>query len=138
MVRTWPTDCQFPTMKLSVKYAILQKFGIANWFSSTHMASKLTALAELIYHIGTGALVDVCELIFQQILHHVDIYDINILICFPQLIIGFLLAQHLKVITNDKMMGPAPKSFTLSYKFFQGSHVPDLPATFQPPRWASS
>ncbi|KAA0040415.1 uncharacterized protein E6C27_scaffold35G00350 [Cucumis melo var. makuwa] len=106
MVRTWPTDCQFPTMKLSVKYAILQKFGIANWFSSTHMASKLTALAELIYHIGTGALVDV--------------------------------SQHPKVITNDKMMGPAPKSFTLSYIFFQGSHVPDLPATFQPPRWASS
>lgn len=30
MVRVWPTDGQFPTIKLSVKYVILHKVGIAN------------------------------------------------------------------------------------------------------------
>lgn len=81
---------------------------------------------------------DVGELIFQQIFRHVDICDINIPICFPPLIIGFLLAQHPKVITDDEMMGPAPKSLTLNYKIFQGSHVSNLSATFQPPRRGSS
>ena len=55
MVQTWSTDRKFPAMKLSVKYTILQKVGIANWFLSTHMATNLTALAQLMYHIGTGA-----------------------------------------------------------------------------------
>lgn len=130
VVRVWPTDGQFPIMKLNVKYVILHKIGIMNWYLSTHIAIIYTSLAQLIYQIGTGTLIHAGYLIFQQILRHVNTYDINISICFPQILIGFLLAQHPNIITDDEVAGPAPRIIVLSYKLFQGSHVSDLPTTF--------
>lgn len=64
MVWTWPTDGQFFTMKLSVKYGILHKIAITNWFLTIHMANISASLAQIIYQIGIKALMDVGELIF--------------------------------------------------------------------------
>lgn len=86
------------------------------------------------FHISTRRHVDVGEFIFQHILRHVNTYAINIPICFPHLINGFLLSIHQEVLADGEVVGPAPQIISLSYKLFQGSHVSDLPATFHPPR----
>lgn len=44
-IKVWPTDGQFPAIKLSVKYVILHKIGITNWYPSTHFATISTSLA---------------------------------------------------------------------------------------------
>uniref|UniRef100_A0A9I9E876 Putative plant transposon protein domain-containing protein n=1 Tax=Cucumis melo TaxID=3656 RepID=A0A9I9E876_CUCME len=56
---SWPSDGQLPAASLSVKYAILNKIGIANWYPSTHASIISTSLAQLIYLIGTGSPIDV-------------------------------------------------------------------------------
>uniref|UniRef100_A0A9I9E165 Putative plant transposon protein domain-containing protein n=1 Tax=Cucumis melo TaxID=3656 RepID=A0A9I9E165_CUCME len=118
LVRTWPTDGQFFVTKLSMKYAILYNIGVVNGYPSTHLATIFTALAQLVYLISTGKPVDVGEFIFQQIVRHVDTYGINILICFPQLITGFLLFQHSRLLADDDVAGPTPRTITINYKLF--------------------
>ncbi|KAA0067026.1 envelope-like protein [Cucumis melo var. makuwa] len=63
---TWPVN-GIPTVTLSIKYAILHKIGIANWFPSSHASS----------------------------------------------------------VSADTPR-PDPKNLALSYRLFQGSHVPDI------------
>lgn len=43
---------------LRIKYEILHKIGIANWFPSFDASSVSAALAMLLYRIGTGSSVD--------------------------------------------------------------------------------
>ncbi|KAA0035674.1 uncharacterized protein E6C27_scaffold285G003740 [Cucumis melo var. makuwa] len=47
-----------PVVALSIKYAILHKIGIANWFPSSHASSVSIALGAFLYHIcnDTGLL----------------------------------------------------------------------------------
>uniref|UniRef100_A0A9I9DGG1 Flocculation protein FLO11-like n=1 Tax=Cucumis melo TaxID=3656 RepID=A0A9I9DGG1_CUCME len=120
MACSWPTNKQFSVATLILKYEILHKIGVANCFPSTHMATISIALAQLIF--------------ISHILRHVNTYAINIPICFPHLINGFLLSIHQEVLADGEVVGPAPQIISLSYKLFQGSHVSDLPATFHPPR----
>ncbi|KAA0034931.1 envelope-like protein [Cucumis melo var. makuwa] len=47
----WPTD-GIPVIALSVKYAILHKIGIANWFPSSHASSVSVALGTFLYRIS--------------------------------------------------------------------------------------
>ncbi|KAA0047418.1 flocculation protein FLO11-like [Cucumis melo var. makuwa] len=50
LVRNWPIDGQFLVTKLSVKYAILHKISIANWYPSKHLGTFSTELAFLLSH----------------------------------------------------------------------------------------
>ncbi|KAA0067166.1 envelope-like protein [Cucumis melo var. makuwa] len=110
LVRNWLTDDKFSISKLSVKYAILHKIGIGNWYMSTHRATISTALAQLIYQIDSSHVVDVGEFVFQQILRHVDTYGINIPICFPRLINDFLLSYHSDLLIDDDVAGSTPRA----------------------------
>ena len=101
-----------------MKYAILHKIGIANWYMSTHLATISTALAQLVYQIDSSHVVDVGEFVFQQILRHVDTYGINIPICFPRLINDFLLSYHSDLLIDDDVTGSTPRNISLSYKTF--------------------
>lgn len=133
LVQNWPTNGQFIVSKLSVKYVILHKIDIANWYPSTYMATISIALTELVYQSSTGHIVDVGEFIFHQILRDVETHGINIPICFPRLITSFLLSHHSDLLTDDDVARPALVLFSLVTGPFQGAHVLDLPATFCPP-----
>ncbi|GAA0143674.1 hypothetical protein LIER_35787 [Lithospermum erythrorhizon] len=54
VVDTWP-DKGLPSSRLSVKYAVLYKVGVANWIPTIHNTSVSEALGKFMYMIGTGA-----------------------------------------------------------------------------------
>ncbi|KAA0058252.1 envelope-like protein [Cucumis melo var. makuwa] len=57
---SWPVN-GIPTVALSVKYAILHKIGIANWFPSSHTSSVSAALETFLYRICNDDRVDIAS-----------------------------------------------------------------------------
>lgn len=82
-VHSWHVNGQLYAIKLSIKYAILHKIGITNWYPSLHVSTISTTLANLIFLICTSFKVDVGDFVFRHVLRHIDTFGINILICFP-------------------------------------------------------
>ncbi|XP_058752435.1 uncharacterized protein LOC131625606 [Vicia villosa] len=57
-VRSWPLKGKLSASKLSMKYAMLHKIGVANWVPTNHKSTVPTVLGRFIYAIGTKAKFD--------------------------------------------------------------------------------
>ncbi|WJX28620.1 hypothetical protein P8452_17315 [Trifolium repens] len=111
---------------LSIKYAILNRIGAANWVPTTHSSTIATSLAKFVYAVGTGANVDYGALIFDQIVEHGKSWAIKLVIGFPTLISDIILDQHPNILVPEDTPCKRESPMSFSYKLFEGKHAADI------------
>ncbi|KAK2368095.1 hypothetical protein QL285_081323 [Trifolium repens] len=125
-VNEWPKKGLLSTGTLSVKYAILNRIGAANWTPTNHGFGITPVLAKIIYLIGTKKKINFGEHIFYQTMKHADTFEMKLPIAFPCLISGMILRQFPNILYPEESPNKKPPVLSYDYKLFVGSHVPDI------------
>jgi hypothetical protein len=125
-VKEWPKKGLPSTGTLSVKYAILNRIGAANWTPTNHGSGITPVLAKMIYLIGTKKKINFGEHVFYQTMKHADTFATKLPIAFPCLITGMILRQFPNILYPEDSPNKKPHVLSYDYKLFVGSHVPDI------------
>ncbi|XP_050897488.1 uncharacterized protein LOC127104348 [Lathyrus oleraceus] len=127
-VRKWPLKGKLVASKLSVKYAMLHKIGVANCVATNHKSTVAVMLGKFIYVVGTKAKFDYGSYIFDQTLKHAGSFSVKGPIAFPSLICGIVLNQFPNITENDSVK-KRDRPMAFNHKLFLGTHVPDIVMT---------
>ncbi|XP_050914790.1 uncharacterized protein LOC127129695 [Lathyrus oleraceus] len=128
-VRKWPLKGKLVASKLSVKYAMLHKIGVANWVPTNHKSTVAVMLGKFIYVVGTKAKFDYGSYIFDQTLKHAGSFGVKGPIAFPSLICGIILNHFPNILTENDSVKKRDSPMTFNHKLFLGTHVPDIVMT---------
>ena len=125
----WPKKGNISYGKLSVKYAILNRIGAANWVPTSHSSDIATSLGKFIYAIGTKTKVDFGRYIFDPTMKHAKTDAVKFPIDFPTLLCSIMLNQHPGLINIDDLPKKRESPLTIHHKIFGENHVPDIVET---------
>jgi len=128
-VRTWPKKGKISSRKLSMKYAILNRTGAANWDPTAHSSDIATGLAKFIYAMGTKVKMDFGRYIFDQTVKHAKTDAVRLPIAFPSLLCSIMLDQHPGLVIVADLPKKRESPLTIHLKLFGDNHVPDLVGT---------
>ncbi|KAK2422367.1 hypothetical protein QL285_032907 [Trifolium repens] len=128
-VKIWPSKGKVPSVMLSVKYAILNRIGTANWVPTTHTSDIATGLARFIYSVGTGTEFNYGAHIFDETVQHAKSWAIRMPIAFPSLICSIILAQQPSILTADDEVSKRESPLDIHPRFFEGTHAADIEIT---------
>ncbi|WJX84522.1 hypothetical protein P8452_67093 [Trifolium repens] len=125
-VKVWPLKGKVPSVMLSVKYAILNRIGTANWVPTTHTSDIATGLARFIYSVGTGTMFNYGAHIFDETVQHGKSWAVRMPIAYPSLICGIILAQHPTILTAGDEVSKRESPLDFHPKLFEGKHAADI------------
>ncbi|XP_057443950.1 uncharacterized protein LOC130736120 [Lotus japonicus] len=125
-IMVWHVKGLLSSTHLSVKYAILNRIGAANWAPTTHRSDVSSGLAKLIYLIGTKAQFDFDEYVFAQTMKHAETFVVKLPIGFPCLLCGIILSQHPQILFADEVPSKKASLLTIDYRLLAGAHVSDV------------
>ncbi|CAJ2637493.1 unnamed protein product [Trifolium pratense] len=125
-VKTWPKKAKVPAVKLTQKYAILNRIASVNWVPTTHASDIATNLGKLIYMIGTGTKFNAGLYIFNQVVQHAKTSVTKQPIAFPTLICDIILSQHPNIRHEDESAKKRATPLAIHQKLFSKQHVPDI------------
>ncbi|KAK2448430.1 hypothetical protein QL285_007694 [Trifolium repens] len=128
-VKIWPSRGKVPSVMLSVKYAILNRIGTANWVPTTHTSDIATGLARFIYSVGTSTEFNYEAHIFDETVQHAKSWTIRMPIAFPSLICSIILAQHPSILTADDEVSKRESPLDFHPRLFEGTHAADIEVT---------
>ncbi|KAK2436691.1 hypothetical protein QL285_021664 [Trifolium repens] len=128
-VKIWPSRGKVPSVMLSVKYAILNRIGTANWVPTTHTSDIATVLARFIYSVGTSTEFNYGAHIFDETVQHAKSWAIRMPIAFPSLICSIILAQHPSILTADDEVSKRESPLDFHPRLFEGTHAADIEVT---------
>ncbi|XP_050876646.1 uncharacterized protein LOC127080363 [Lathyrus oleraceus] len=128
-VKVWPVKKHLPAGKLTVKYAILHKIGVANWVPTNHISTIANTLGRFIFAIGTKVKFDYGRFMFDQIIKHATTNVVKLPIDFPSMIYGIILNQHPGILCSNDLPSRRKPALSVHYKLFEGSHVEDIVMT---------
>jgi hypothetical protein len=128
-VKIWPSRGKVPSVMLSVKYAILNRIGKANWVPTTHTSDIATGLARFIYSVGTGTEFNYGAHIFDETVQHAKSWAIRMPIAFPSLICSIILAQHPAILTADDEVSKRESPLDFHPRLFEGTHAANIEIT---------
>ncbi|KAK2445198.1 hypothetical protein QL285_016158 [Trifolium repens] len=125
-VKVWPLKGKVPSVMLSVKYAILNRIGTANWVPTTHTSDIATGLARFIYSVGTSTVFNYGAHIFDEIVQHAKSWAVRMPIAFPSLICSIILAQHPAILSADDEVSKRESPLDFHPRLFEGKHAADI------------
>jgi hypothetical protein len=125
-VKVWPLKGKVPSVMLSVKYAILNRIGTANWVPTTHTSDIATGLAMFIYSVGTNTSSDYGAYIFEETVQHAKSWAVRMPIAYPSLICSIIIAQHPNILTADDEICKRESPLDFHPKLFEGKHAADI------------
>ncbi|XP_050908037.1 uncharacterized protein LOC127121622 [Lathyrus oleraceus] len=124
-IKEWPRKGKLSAVCLSVKYAILQRIGAANWVPTNHTSNITTGLSKFIYIVGTKTNFDFGSYFFEQTMKHVTSFVVKMPIAFPSLIYDVILSKHPSILLSSDSVCQRNSPLLLHYRLFIGKHVPD-------------
>ncbi|XP_050896219.1 uncharacterized protein LOC127102950 [Lathyrus oleraceus] len=129
-VKVWPFKKHLPVRKLTIKYAILHKIGVANWVPTNHISTIVNTLGRFIFVVGTKVKFDYGRYMFDQIIKHTTTNAVKLPIAFPSMICGIILNQHPGILCSNNLPSRRKPALSVHCKLFEGSHVEDIVMTF--------